>query len=229
MKNTKRPYLIGAASLTILVVFFGLARPANAGTLSFSQSQTKQLPAESLEQVSIQDFTYGGSGCPSKSVGYLLSQDRRILELLFDKFQVNLQPSKMGQTNYPPQANCAVSIKMNVPAGWSVTWHRVEHRGFADTSGNARGQLRARYYIPGAGGFDELRVFDFTPKMVQDYTIVHDEISTARTQCSAAVPMTVNTRIRLTGNPTGYNALTVDSLSNKLKTILYLRWEKCRN
>ncbi len=154
-------------------------------------------------------------------------RDRRTLEILFDKFQANLQPSKMGQAAYPPQSNCAVSIKLHVPAGWSSTWHRVEHRGFADTSGNANGQLRARYYIPGAGGFDELRVFNFTPKMVKDYTIVHDGISTARTQCSAEVPMTVNTRVRLSGTPTGYNALTVDSISKKVKTVLHFRWERC--
>jgi hypothetical protein len=225
MKGKKVTYSISVL-LAMVAANLSFAQPASAGMLGFSQLKQSSIPSE---QVYIQDFTYAGSGCPSDSVGYLLSEDRRTLELLFDQFQANLQPSKMGPAIYPSQANCSVALKLRVPPGWAVSWHRVEHRGFADTSGNARGQLRARYYIPGAGGFDELRVFNFPPKMVQDYTIVHDAISTARTQCSTAVPMTVNTRIRLSGNPTGYNALTVDAISKKVKTILYFRWEKCQD
>ncbi|BAY20716.1 hypothetical protein NIES2100_04590 [Calothrix sp. NIES-2100] len=223
MNGKKLVYSLGA-SLAIVAATLSLTQAASAETLGTSEPKQLGPPAK---EVYIKDFTYAGSGCPANSVASLFSDDRQTLELLFDQFQANLQPTKMGEAAFPPQSNCSISLKLHVPAGWSASWHRVEHRGFADTSGNANGQLRARYYIPGAGGFDELRVYDFPSKMVRDYTIVNDAISTAQTQCSADVPMTVTTRIRLSGNPTGYNALTVDSISKKVKTILHFRWQRC--
>lgn len=55
------------------------------------------------------------------------------------------------------------------------------------------GQLRARYYIPGAGGFDANRNYVFKKGLERDYTIVHDNIATAWTQCGIEVPLTVTT------------------------------------
>ncbi len=190
-----------------------------------AQTAPKQS-APSVDSTYVKEFTYAGNGCPSNSVASILSDDRRTLEIIFDKFQANLQ--KSGTSQFSPLANCVISLKLQVPAGLSASWHRVEHRGFADTSGNASGELRARYYIPGAGGFDAFRQYNFKPKYVRDYTVVHDNISTAYTQCGGTVPMTVNTRIRLYGNPTGFNALTVDSISKKVTTKLYFKYAPCK-
>jgi|GEM_PF-2254891 hypothetical protein len=229
MRIQKLAYCLAASLSTFATM--SVAQFANASTnqvaipANTSSNQVAQTPSLPTDQVYIKDFTYAGSGCPANSVGSLLSDDRSVLEVLFDRLQVNLQPT--GQAAFPQQSNCALSIKLHIPAGWSATWHRVEHRGFADTSGKATGELRARYYIPGAGGFDANRVFNFKPNYVRDYTIIHDNISTAYTACGREVPMTVNTRIRLSGRPTGYNALTVDSISKKVKTTLFLKYKRC--
>jgi Domain of unknown function (DUF4360) len=98
------------------------------------------------DSVKITGFTFGGPGCPERSVGSLISNDQSTIELLFDKFIVEL-PSKM----YSRNSSCTVSFKLEYPKGWSASLHKVEHRGFADTSGGAKGEIRAKYYIPGSG------------------------------------------------------------------------------
>ncbi len=191
------------------------------------------LPSPTLAQsllappegtVKIEGFAYGGSGCPQGSVGSIISKDQSTIELLFDKFQAELDTKK---TLFSPQSNCSVSLQLQYPDGWSVSWDRVEHRGFADLSGGAQGQLRARYFIAGNGGFDVNRIYNFPTGDVEDYTIVQDAISDVFTECGAVVPLTVDTRVRLYGTPTGYNALTVDSESAKVRTLLRFRWRRC--
>ncbi|MBW4511443.1 MAG: DUF4360 domain-containing protein [Scytonematopsis contorta HA4267-MV1] len=183
--------------------------------------------ANPAQQVKISGFTYAGTGCPSGSVGSLISSDNQTLELLFDKFQANLAPANQ-QVPFAQQNNCSVSVKLKLPRGFSASFYKVEHRGYADTRGGANGQFRARYYIPGAGGFDVNRNYNFQRNLERDYTIVHDNIATAYTQCGAEVPMTVSTRIGLSGRPTGYNALTVDSQSNKVTTRVHYQLRRCK-
>lgn len=210
----------------MLKVYFGKRVGTGIGLAAAFLSSSLALSVPNTAY--IKDFTYGGAGCPGGSVGYLFSDDRTILELLFDSFQANLQPVGWGAPAYPSQNACSVSFKLAIPPGWSASWHQVEHRGFADTTGGAYGQLISRYYIPGAGGFDANRVYNFAPGLVQNYLVVQSNISTAWTPCGSSVPMTVNTRVRLSGNPTGYNALTVDSISKKVKTILRFAWHSCQ-
>ncbi|MBD2777770.1 DUF4360 domain-containing protein [Iningainema sp. BLCCT55] len=186
-----------------------------------SLAQQSEAPPEG--SVRIVGFAYGGTGCPQGTVGSIISADQSTIELLFDRFLAEL-----GQgATLSPQSNCTVSFRLEYPAGYSVSWNRVEHRGFADTTGGAQGELRARYYIPGTGGFDVVRVASFPDNTAADYTIVQDNISSAFTQCGASVPLSVNTRVRLFGTPTAFNTLTVDSITNKVKTILNLRWRRC--
>ncbi|MDJ0797826.1 MAG: DUF4360 domain-containing protein [Calothrix sp. MO_167.B12] len=184
-------------------------------------------PAPAKGEVKITGFTHGGRGCPQGSVGYIISDDLKTIELLFDKFIVELDRKR---TEFPRTSNCGVSFKMTYPRGWTASWHRVEHRGFADLSQlkrGGKGQLRARYYIPGAGGFDARRLYTF-PKKVLDYTIVHEDINTKYAPCGeVGVPMTVDTRLRIDGPVKGYNTVTVDSISKKVKTILNLKWKRC--
>jgi hypothetical protein len=192
--------------------------------LNLPQISLAQEPAP--DSVKITGFTYGGNGCPGGSVGSLVSNDRTTIELLFDKFIVEL-PSK----KYPPNSQCSVSFKLEYPKGWSASLHKVQHRGFADTTGSATGQIRAKYYIPGSGGVDAEKVYTVAPNTNADYKLETDLLSTAFTPCGEmGVPMTVSTRILLRdGQGDKYNILTVDSLSQKVKTILNLKWKSCPN
>ncbi|MBD2777768.1 DUF4360 domain-containing protein [Iningainema tapete] len=186
-----------------------------------SLAQQSEAPPEG--SVRIVGFAYGGTGCPQGSVGSVISRDQSTIELLYDRFVAELGTGASRSS----QSNCTVSFQLEYPAGFSVSWDRVEHRGFADTTGGAQAELRARYYIPGEGGFDTVRVYSFPDNSAEDYTIVQDNISTAFTQCGATIPLSVNTRVRLFGTPSNFNTLTVDSMTNKVRTLLNLRWRRC--
>jgi Domain of unknown function (DUF4360) len=92
-------------------------------------------------------------------------------------------------------------------------------------------------YIPcrmnqpwGSGGVDKTQIYEIPPGKASDYQVETDLLSTAFTPCNTMnVPMSVNTRIRLFGEVEKFNTLTVDSLSQKVKTILNLKWKSCDN
>ncbi|MDJ0618937.1 MAG: DUF4360 domain-containing protein [Calothrix sp. MO_192.B10] len=187
--------------------------------LSLHQPSLAQL-APPKNSVSIQGFTYAGRGCPRGSVKVKYGRDRRLSQITFQKFIVEVGRKK---TQFPRHSYCTVSFKLKVPRGWSVSWQQVEYGGFAKLSSRVRGQLRTRYYIPGAGEKDAFRIYNFPQRNTfKNYRIVHKGISTAYTPCGAAVTMTVNARLRLVGSSTTDNTLTVKNL-----IIPRFKWRRC--
>jgi hypothetical protein len=204
--KTQKRWLQGLLSAVLL----GLNIP------SATLAQTADAPPPG--SVSIQSFSYGGSGCPQGSVGSMITPDQTQIELLFDKFAAELDTKK---TTFGSQANCSVSFELKYPSGWSVSWDRVEQSGSVNLSGGAQGQIRSRFYIPGNGGFDVTRIYDFPANDVEDYTVLQNSISDVFTQCGAQVPLDVNTQVRVYGTPTGYNTVTI------VANILHLTWRPC--
>ncbi len=189
-----------------------------------SPTLAQSLLAPPEGSVTIQGVAANGTGCPPGSVVAAITPDRSQVELLFSKFSAELDKKP---TQFDSQTNCTASIQLKYPSGWSVSWDRVEQRGFVDLSGGAQGQIRNRFYIPGNGGFDISRVYNFRTNDVEDYTFVQDAISDIFTECGAQVPLNVDTRVRLYGTPTGYNTVTVDSETAKVRTLLHLTWRRC--
>lgn len=177
-------------------------------------------------QTTIEGFNANGDGCPSGSYSYLLTPDKQTLQILFSKFIAELAPVGTFVSN-PPTRACTVSFQLKLPAGLALTWYRTEHRGFADTSGGASGQFVARYYLPGQGGFDVFRSFPINPYQVAAYTVINDNLGGSWTACGGSRLLSINTRIRLSGRPTGYNTLTVDDETEKVETILRFRYRSC--
>lgn len=176
--------------------------------------------------VQIRDFAASGNGCPPGSYSYLLTPDRQTLQILFSEFVSELAPPGFFVTQ-PPTKSCTISFQMRLPPGISVSWFRTEHRGFVDTSGGASGQFWARYYLPGEGGFDTVRIYPWGPNTVGLYTVVNDNLGGSWTRCGGDRLMTVNTRIRLTGRPHNYNTISVDDITQRAETLLRFRYMSC--
>lgn len=71
------------------------------------------------------EVTYHGNGCVDRSVGAAFSEDRTVLSLFFDAFDVAVGPDT------PPQARkmCDVRIPLTMPAGWRYTLVNVGFDG----------------------------------------------------------------------------------------------------
>lgn len=185
-----------------------------------------QAALAQVSNVNIKQFAASGDGCPPGSYDYILSSDKTTLQILFSQFIAELAPA--GElVSFPPTRGCTISVELNLPPGISVSWYRTEHRGFADTTGGARGQFRARYYLPGEGGFDTFKTYSFNPGQAGSYTVVNDNIGAGWTRCGGTQLMSINTRVRLDGRPHGYNTLSVEDETNRVETLLRLRYRSC--
>lgn len=78
----------------------------------------------------ITSIDYRGSGCDAESARASITSDLSYISVLYDRFSVSI-----GQGSENPMAphamkNCAVVIKMDLPAGWSFQFEAVEYQGF---------------------------------------------------------------------------------------------------
>ena len=110
------------------------------GLLLFSQ-QTIVLNGAfaAPAQPEIGDPVYSGTGCPSGSVGVVMSPDRRVVSLLFDQFTLEAdkaQPKRKRGKNpavgEPVSARkiCDLVLPISVPHGMRARIATVELRGF---------------------------------------------------------------------------------------------------
>ncbi len=194
-------------------------------TLQWSSMQSAF--AQNPNDVYISKFTANGDGCPTGSYSYLLTPDKSTLQILFSSFIAELAPAGTFVSN-PPTRACTLALQLHLPPGIALSWYASEHRGFADTSGGASGQFWARYYLPGAGGFDVFRTYPINPGTVASYTVINNALGGTWTRCGGDQLLSVNTRLRLSGRVNGYNTLTVDDETNRVETLLRFRYQSCR-
>lgn len=78
----------------------------------------------------ITSIDYRGSGCDAESARAAITSDLSYISVLYDRFSVSI--GQGSENPLAPQAmkNCAVVIKMDLPAGWSFQFEAVEYQGF---------------------------------------------------------------------------------------------------
>lgn len=84
---------------------------------------SSELPPPGL--VKLIGITYGGSGCPSSSIGSILSDDNQILTLIFDKYGIEYDPKKPDQPN---RRNCQLNLNFRYPSGFQFSPSVVDCR-----------------------------------------------------------------------------------------------------
>jgi Domain of unknown function (DUF4360) len=191
------------------------------GLMTYSPVSLAEPPAE------LSSLHFHGSGCPSDSIAHLYSDDRTVLELLFDRMQVNLQPVTMGPAPYPNTKDCSINVALLLQPQFSVQWYRTEHRGFADTTGGGNGRLDFRYRLVGPGAVDRTMNRLFPVAWVGNFTEVHD-LTSPWSPCNApGIALKLDINMRLQGSASGYNAMTLDAASQAAKALLKFRFQRC--
>lgn len=98
-------------------------------------------------EVKIAGFTYGGSGCPSGTVGSMLSSDLTTLTLIYDKFIAQAGPG-LQPKDY--RENCQTNVKLQYPQGWQFSVFKADYRGHVTLPENDTGTVKANYYFSGS-------------------------------------------------------------------------------
>ena len=106
--------------------------------------QTKEKP--SGHEIEITGVTYGGTGCPDKTVQGLLQDDGTVISLSFDAYTVQSGPQIPATER---RKFCQLQLKLKYPSGFQYSVFGADYRGYASLESDVSGTAQSTYYFSG--------------------------------------------------------------------------------
>jgi len=205
-------------------MYFNTLLALTAATLGLATPTPPAYP--NPNDVFIETFTYGGSGCPAGSVANATDATKQVLTLLFDDYVAEIGP---GSQPSDTRKNCAINLDVHYPNGWQYSLFSVDYRGFVNLDKGITGQQVATYYFSGEQAQSSLTT-TFKGPEVKDYLITDKFLveSIVWSPCGANLPLNINSQIRLLSSDKKASGLfTTDSADLKFAQIFHLQWRQC--
>ncbi|MBF0300363.1 MAG: DUF4360 domain-containing protein [Oligoflexia bacterium] len=205
-------------------------------TVTDDKSQTATSASYSIAvvdqgtgEISLGEPTYSGSGCPTGSLSTVLAPDNKSLSVLFDQFSVT---AGVGSAVALERKECALSIPVHVPNGYSVSVYKLDYRGHAEIPLNgipsAEGKLSVEYFFAGSQGITLSR--SFVPGFSDDFTVTDNLAGTIDvwSNCGEDVILRTNTNITAKTNSLNETTmLTIDSVDITSGITFHLKYQTC--
>ncbi|KAF2185469.1 hypothetical protein K469DRAFT_726653 [Zopfia rhizophila CBS 207.26] len=177
-------------------------------------------------EVEITAVTYGGTGCPDKTVQGILSDDRTTITLSFDTYTVQSGPSIPATER---RKFCQLQLKLRYPSGFQYSVFGADYRGYASLEKGVQGIAQSTYYFSGQQQQNTLPT-NFTGPVEGNY-LKHDEIdagSAIWSPCGEQGMLNIKSEVRIVPlSATGLNLLTVDTVDAKFTQKYFVQWQKC--
>jgi hypothetical protein len=216
----------------MLAIFSILALAASAlaapqgPVLGVTATSTATAVLPNPTQVYINSISYGGTGCPQGSVGQFISADRTTFTIIFDSMVASIGTGVALTEN---RKNCQLNIDLQYPSGFQYSVLSTEFRGYASLGTGITGVQQATYYFSGSSAQASTST-TFVGPTEGDYEVT-DAIpftSTIWSPCGAALPLNINSQVRLTSkNSSSSGVLTEDSVDGKVTFVVGVQWQKC--
>ncbi|MBL6990306.1 MAG: DUF4360 domain-containing protein [Bacteriovoracaceae bacterium] len=183
--------------------------------------------ASSMNDISLGEPGYGGTGCPAGTASATLSPDKKSLSLIFDEFLAEAGGSTGRRV---ARKTCNIAIPVHIPQGFSVSIVEVDYRGFVYLpSRSARARFTAEYFFAGRRG----------PRYTKNWRGPHDDEyvidntlglrALVWSRCGADVNMRVNTSMMVRNSNRREEAMaTVDTIDFDAGLIYKFQWKRCR-
>jgi hypothetical protein len=175
----------------------------------------------------VQKWSHGGNGCPQNSVGTYISDDGQVFTLSFDQFAVKQGPTVAKEEG---RKFCNITVDLQIPDNWQYTIGQVEYRGYANLDAKVKGEIRAEYRYPGAGGSARPMRAEFTGPVITDYlkSDVLETQSRGWSRCGKENKgLEIRTEIQVSGDSKATGLLTVDTVDGSFKQIYGIQWRPC--
>ncbi|ORY12186.1 hypothetical protein BCR34DRAFT_482986 [Clohesyomyces aquaticus] len=177
-------------------------------------------------EVEITGITYGGTGCPDKTVQGLLSDDKTTLTISFDAYTVQSGPSISATER---RKFCQLQLKLKYPSGFQYSIFGADFRGYASLDKGVTGVSQSTYYFSGQQNQTVIPT-TFTGPMEGNY-LKHDEVdagSTVWSKCGEQGMLNIKSEVRIVPmSSTSLNLLTVDTLDAKFSQKYFVQWQRC--
>lgn len=178
-------------------------------------------------QIKLGQPQYGGNGCPSGSASVSLTEDGKIMSVLFDQFKAEAGNTTGRRID---RSSCNLRIPIQVPQGYSVALIGIDYRGFnAVPYGGAYTEFNAEYFYAGARGPRFKRRFQ--GPLSGEYLINNQLVATnvVWSPCGREVIFGINASATAMANSSMQQTMMIVDSADINAGILYqFSWRRCQ-
>lgn len=199
-----------------------------AASLFSPMTATPAIPPPDA-RITVDVVTVNGSGCPAGTAAVAVAGDNTAFTVTYSDY---LAQTGVGALLTDFRKNCQLSLRVNVPSGFTYAIAKADYRGFAHLESGATALERANYYFQGmstttyqshalAGAFSD----DW------QFTDATDSASLVYAPCGEQRNLNVNTELRVNGGSSDLTKtnsfITMDSTDGSVRTTYQFSWMQC--
>ncbi len=191
------------------------------GSLSaFAQEDEGKIDILPIEEISIRQVAYAGSGCPVGSLVGSLSADARSLSLQFDSMIAEVG---LGLLLSESRKNCHVALEIDHPNEFTYSVMGIDYDGYVDIGSGVKATQTTQVYFQGDSKTTTLTTPFYGP-LAGDFHIR----DTLNLQAEAKGRLlNINTSVRLHSYYYGGSGLiALSNMETGFKHLLSLEWKR---
>jgi hypothetical protein len=183
------------------------------------------------EPILIENVSFKGTGCADESTASVnISEDKQAFTVTFSEF---LAEAGVGIPASASRKNCALTLDLDIPAGWQFSIADFNFRGFMTLDQGISAEHSATYFLQGDPKqlkFASTNKGPFSEDYVYTDTIgIGSQVWSA---CGIKRALSINTAIRVWNTnkikfPTAAGLITNDSIDGEITQVWGLTWRKC--
>jgi hypothetical protein len=179
--------------------------------------------------VTVEVVAVYGSGCLLGTAAVTASPDNTTLHAIYSDYVAAVG---VGTRPTDFRKNCQLTLRVNVPHGFTYGIDRIDYRGFAHLERGATGTQRGSYYF---AGLPQVMNSSHTWQgPLDDNWQATDTVDTGMPlyrRCGEQANLNINTELRVsagTSDPkTTTSYLVMDSTDAYIATVYHLVWKRC--
>ncbi|KAF2666579.1 hypothetical protein BT63DRAFT_457527 [Microthyrium microscopicum] len=187
-------------------------------------------PLDTPNQVTIEQSSHSGNGCPQGSVSSIISGDKTYITFGFDRFNAAIGPRANPNDK---QKSCQLHLSLRYPQGFQVALMTATYHGWVRLDSGVTANFISSYYFSHAASntaSSRTTLSGGEFKNGKSYT-KEDKIENAATvwsPCGANGILNINNRIALnSNNQQAQGEISNDDATIKFEHKLLLQWRRC--
>jgi hypothetical protein len=177
--------------------------------------------------VTIDVVTVNGSGCLLGTVSTAVTPDNAAFHAIYSDYVAQVG---VGARPTDFRKNCRLTLRVNVPEGFTYGIARVDHRGFVQLESGATGTERANYHFQGTAP-PEFRSHTWHGPVSDDWLATDEDLQIVHRPCGESTNLNINTELRVsagTSDPkTTTSFMAMDSTDAYVATVYHFAWKRC--
>jgi hypothetical protein len=181
------------------------------------------------EKITVNVQTVNGSGCPAGSTTVTAAPDNTSFTVGYADYVAS---AGAGAKPTDFRKNCQLSLRINVPQGFTYAVARADYRGHARLARGVTARQNAYYYFMGTAPTAETSEEFAGPFAGGWATTDRTDVATlVYAPCGAQVSLNMNTELKVDASGSDVNGvgsyLSMDTSKGGVRTIYHLSWKRC--